>query len=68
MSDVTHHMQLLKARSLLFYFILTSNNDWIRFIETHASVTPFKTHGNALSGPISIFNKAILVNTVAAVS
>lgn len=35
-------------------------------METHASVNPFKTHGNAFNGDISIFNSEIPVNTLAA--
>ena len=32
-------------------------------IDTHASITPLMTHGNAFRGPISMLNKATLVNT-----
>lgn len=49
-------------------YLFTSNSLWIRLTETHASVRPFSTHGNAFNGPINIFNKAILVNTVLASS
>lgn len=35
----------------------------MRLMETHASVNPFKTQGNAFSGAISIFIKATVVNT-----
>lgn len=37
-------------------------------MDTHASVTPLSTHGNAFNGPISILIKAMHVKTVAAVS
>lgn len=37
-------------------------------MDTHASVSPFSTQGNAFRGLMSIFNKAIPVKTVAAVN
>lgn len=47
---------------------LTSSSLCILFTDTHASIIPLSTQGNALSGLISIFSRAIPVKTVAAVS
>ena len=37
-------------------------------MDTKASTRPFKTQGKALSGPVSMANKATEVNTLGAVS
>lgn len=47
---------------------LTSINFCTRFIDTPASTNPFRTHGKAFNGPISIFRRATLAKVVDAVN
>lgn len=43
--------------------LLTSNNFCIRFMDTHASVSPFSTQGKAFNGAINMLISATVVKT-----
>ena len=63
MSTATYFLVLKIIKWPSYVRMITCKNESTRFIETHASTTPFNNHGKAFNGIRSIFNSDREVNT-----